>query len=197
MEDAAARLEEIAAEVSRCRRCDSLLSERLHPVAGAGHPHAHVMLVAPHPSVSDERQSLPAGSSLLEDVAQLLPGLANGAKASVYVTALLKCVPRDGERLRDPLESEREACWGYLSKEISTITPHFLLPVGRETSAFVLRRLIGRASASALPPSIKVVESPAFRVVPLAAPTELARLGEPERKTYCDQLRTLAGRIGL
>jgi uracil-DNA glycosylase family 4 len=197
MEDAAAKLEEIAADVQACLRCETLAAQRLCAVPGAGHPHAEIMIVAPFPSPSDEERALPAGSSLLEELKVILPGLAEAPRASIYVTALLKCVPRDGGQLREALDSERDACYGFLSKEISVTTPHFLLPVGRETSAFVLHRLFGRAPSNALPPAIRVMASPALKVVPLAAPVELDELSARDKKAYIEQLRAIATRIGL
>jgi uracil-DNA glycosylase family 4 len=197
MEDAAAKLTQLAADVTACTRCDDLAGSRRRAVPGAGHPHAHVMVVAPCPSESDEAGTGAAGSSLLTELAALLPGLADSERVDVYLTALVKCVPRDGTAPREPLNAERDTCFSFLSLEISTITPHFLLPVGRETSAFVLQRLFGRAVAGALPPGIRVLESPAFRVVPIAAPAELRDMAEKDRRAYEEQLRALAGRIGI
>jgi len=197
MEDAAAKLAQLATDVTTCTRCEALVEGRLRAVPGGGRPHAHFMIVAPCPSESDESGTGPAGGSLVTELATLLPALADPVKANLYVTALVKCVPREGPAVREPLNSERDACFNYLSMEISTITPHFLLPVGRETSAFVLQRLFGKAVTSALPPGIRVLDSPAFRVVPLAAPSERRELAEKDRRAYVEQLRALAGRIGI
>jgi uracil-DNA glycosylase family 4 len=197
MEDAAAKLDQLAADVAVCERCRELAALRLRAVPGAGHPHAHIMVLAPSPSESDEAGDRPGGASLLAELATLLPGLGAAGRATVYATALVKCVPRDENGLREALDAERDACFNYLSLEISTITPHFLLPVGRDTAAFVLQRLFGRVVAGALPPGIRVLESPAFRVVPIASPLEVAALPDKERRAYVDQLRALAGRIGI
>jgi len=198
MEDAAAKLAGLAADVGSCTRCAELVSGRVRAVAGRGRPHAHVLVVAPHPSETDEAdERAAAGASLLVEMAELVPRLAQDADASVYVTALVKCVPRSERSLREPLESERDACFAYLSAEISTITPHLLVTIGRETSAFVLQRLFGRADESALPPALRVVESPSFRVLALASPAEMAAMTGRERDRYVEQVRALAGRSGL
>jgi len=198
MEDAATKLDELAADVGSCTRCAELVPGRTRAVAGRGRPHAHVLVVAPHPSEADEAdERAAAGASLLTEMAELVPHLAHDAGASVYVTALVKCVPRSDGRLRDPLEAERDACFGYLSAEISTITPHLLVPIGRETSAFVLQRLFGRAVDSALPPGLRVMESPSFRVLALASPAEMAAMPDRERSRYVEQVRALSGRLGL
>jgi uracil-DNA glycosylase family 4 len=129
MEDAAAKLAQLAEEVTACRRCEELANRRLRAVPGVGHPHAHVMVVAPCPSESDEADAHAAGHSLLAELAALLPGLVDNEKVDVYVTALVKCLPREGPTTREPLNAERDACFNFLSMEISTITPHFLIPV--------------------------------------------------------------------
>lgn len=197
MEDAAAKLLELADAVGGCTRCAELARSRKRAVPGGGHPHAHVMLVAPHPSEQDEAGVDAAGRSLLAKLADLLPGLSDDARSTTYVTALMKCVPRTRGRLRHPLDAERDACFSYLSAEISTITPHLLLPVGRETSAFILERLIGRAVTSALPPGLRVLSSPSFRVVAIASPEELDDMTPRDRRRYVEQLRALAERLGL
>lgn len=197
MEDAAVKLQQLSESIAGCTRCAELVHERRRAVPGSGHPHAHVMLVAPSPSEDDETTGGAAGSSLLHELADLLPGLAEDGSTSVYVTALMKCVPRTDGRVRDPLDAERDACFTYLSAEISTITPHLLLPVGRETSAFVLERLFGRAVTSALPPGLRVLESPSFRVVAIASPAEMDAMTTRERRRYVEQLHALSGRLGL
>jgi len=197
MEDAATRLEGIAEDVVACTRCAELLEGRARAVPGGGHPHAHLMVVTAHPSEADESSGRPAGTSLIEGLADVFPGLDEGSDTDVYVTSLVKCVPRSGGETRQPLDVERDSCFAFLSAEISTITPHFLLPVGRETSAFILQRLFGQVVAGSLPPAIRVLESPAFRVVPLASPDEIAALPEREQRQYVEQLRSLAARIGM
>ena len=94
MEDAATRLEGIAEDVAACRRCTELLEGRVRAVPGGGHPHAHLMVVVAHPSETDESAGRPAGTSLIEGLTDVFPGFDESSDSDVYVTALVKCVPR-------------------------------------------------------------------------------------------------------
>ena len=198
MEDAAAKLEELAGSVQRCERCPQFVASRLRALPGAGHPHAHLMLVALHPSEDEEAAGRPAGSSLRAALAQVIPGLPAESVASVYCTALLKCVPRGDAQRRSPSVEELANCYGYLSREISTITPHVLVPVGRQATAFLLLRLFGEEAADSTDPlEARVYDSPAFRVAPLASAEEIAALDGKARRAYLERLRPLVARLGL
>jgi len=197
MEDAATRLEGIAEDVSSCTRCAELLEGRVRAVPGGGHPHAHLMVVTAHPSEADESSGRPAGASLVDALTEVFPGLDEESGTDVYVTSLVKCVPRSNGAVRQASDAERSSCYAFLSAEISTITPHFLLPVGRETSTFILERLFGQCVTEVLPPPLRVLESPAFRVVPVASRREIGALPEREQRQYLEQLRSLAARIGI
>jgi len=198
MRDGAARLTALAKEISSCSRCPDLAESRARALCGHGSERARIMVVAPFPSQEDEHESQTgAGSSLFSWLSGYLPTLADERRGSVYVTALVKCVPRTGDSVRGPMEYEQTNCFPFLSAEMSVITPHFVLPVGRDTCAFLLRRFFGRAGESVLPPAIRVIESPSFGVIPVAGPAELEEMAKRERTRYIDQLRGLTARIGL
>jgi uracil-DNA glycosylase family 4 len=197
MRDGAARLTALAQEISSCTRCPDLAQSRARALFGQGSERAHVMIVAPFPSAEEEQESAAAGSSLFAWLSDYLPTLADERRSSVYVTSLLKCVPRTHGSVRGVMAYEQTNCFPFLSAEISVITPHFVLPVGQDASAFLLRKLFGRADASVLPPAIRVVESPSFRVIPVAGPAELQEMAKRERSRYIDQLHSLTARIGL
>jgi uracil-DNA glycosylase family 4 len=198
MRDGAARLTALALEISSCPRCPDLAESRARALCGQGSERARVMVVAPFPSEEDERETAAAaGASLFLWLSGHLPTLADERRTSVYVTALLKCVPRTGDSVRGAMDHEQTNCYPFLSAEMSVITPHVVLPIGRDTSEFLVRRLFGRADASVLPPAVRVVESPSFRVIPVAGQAELEEMAARERGRYIDQLRGLTTRIGL
>ena len=196
MEDAAIKLAQLADEVRACTRCPELVARRLRPVPGDGHAHAHVMLVAAAPYGDEERGGRPAGASLLGELAALVSGLGQGERAPLYTTALVKCVPRDENGPRDALREECERCYGYLSREISIITPHVLVPVGEDAAAYMLAKLLGECP-DVRPICLRVFETPAFRVTPVPSPAELRAQSTRERKASIEQLRALASRIQL
>ena len=198
MEDAAEKLDELARSERECTRCAEIAACRLRALPGAGHPHARVLFVSRSPSPEEEEAALPAGTSALHYLAGLIPSLNNGGGERSFCTSLLKCVPRSGGALREPRAEEMENCFGYLAAEISITTPHYVVPIGRETADFVLRKLFGDPPGGSRDPlDLRVVDSPAFRVVPVASAGELAGRSEKERRDYVNRLRSLAPLMGL
>src|SRR5659263_613645 len=101
MEDAVEQLDKLARNVGECTRCEELVACRLRAVPGGGHPHCAVMVVSLVPDPADEKAGLPAGSTLVDGLAEFMPALAASAD-KVYVTTLMKCVPRTACDLRAP-----------------------------------------------------------------------------------------------
>jgi uracil-DNA glycosylase family 4 len=198
MEDAAEKLDELARSERACTRCAEIAACRLRALPGAGHPHARVLFVSRSPSPEDEAAGLPAGASAMHFLAGLIPSLNNGGGESSFFTSLLKCVPRSGTTLREPRPEEMENCFGYLAAEISITTPHYVVPIGRETADFVLCKLFRDPPGGMHDPlDLRVVDSPAFRVVPFASAAELGERSEKDRKEYANRLRSLASLMGL
>lgn len=198
MEDAAEKLDQLARAEKQCTRCSDIVACRLRALSGAGHPHAQVMFVSLYPSPEEEAGDLPAGAELLQDLAAFIPALSNGGRSKAYVTTVVKCVPRSDRHLRWPNDDELENCYAFLSNEISTITPHYIVPVGEEASKFLLGKLFGDFDPDehdAL--ELRVFDSPAFRVVPIATPGEIRSRDDGQRDDYVKRLRSLASLMGL
>lgn len=197
MEDAAPKLAQLASSISECVRCPQLAASRLRAVPGGGHAHAHVMVVAAAPSLQEEAAGLPAGSGLLDEFAALLAGSTPERRAPIYTTAVVKCVPRDQQEPRAANATECDNCYDYLSREISTITPHVLVPVGTQAVAYVLTRLLGADAPAYDPLHLCVIHTPAFKVVPLPSPSEVAAVPAHDRKACLEQLQKLTAQIRL
>ena len=198
MEDAAEKLDQLARSERECTRCPEIapavsarFPARVTPTpASSSSPRS--------PSPDDEAAALPAGTSALRFLGGLVPSLNNGGRESSFCTSLLKCVPRTGTALREPRAEEMENCFGYLAAEISITTPHYVVAIGRTAADFVLGKLFRAAPASAYDPlALRVVDSPAFRVVPVACEEELAGRDEKDRRDYANRLRSLASLMGL
>jgi uracil-DNA glycosylase family 4 len=197
MEDAAPKLAQLACSVTECELCQELVATRRRAVPGGGHAHAHVMMVAAAPTEREEAAGLPAGSGLLDEFADMLVVAAPERRAPIYTTALVKCVPREAQQPRAARSTECDNCYGYLSREISTITPHVLVPVGAQAAAYVLARLLGDGAPAFDPLNLRVIRTPAFSVAPVPSPPEVSALPPHERKACLEQLQTLAARIHL
>lgn len=197
MEDALEQLSALATRESACTRCAETAARRRRAVPGGGHPHAAVMVVSLAPSEADEAGDGPAGAGLVAELAGFMPALETG-RDRLYVTTLVKCVPRDAGGVRAPSDDEMAACFDHLSRELSIITPHYILAVGEPTARFLLGRLfrdLPFAPGDAL--ELRVFDNPAFKVVPVATPDELRARDAKEQKAYRDRLRQLSQLMGL
>jgi uracil-DNA glycosylase family 4 len=197
MEDAVEQLDNLARSVGECVRCDELVASRLRAVPGGGHPHCSVMVVALHTDPQDEEDGGLAGETLLADLAESMPALAEH-RDQVYVTALVKCVPRSDGAVRGPLPFELDNCFSHLSKELTITTPHYVLAVGEETTRYLLAKLFkDQPYAPGDSLELRVFDNPAFRVVPVATPDELRERAPKAREEYSKRLRKLAQVMGL
>jgi len=197
MEDAVEQLDRLARSVGECTRCEELVACRLRAVPGGGHPHCAVMVVSLSPDPADEKAGLLAGSTLVQGLAEFMPALAASAD-KVYVTTLMKCVPRTACDLRAPRTNEQDDCYPYLSKELTITTPHYVLPVGEETTRYLLGKLfkhLPHKKGDSL--ELRLFDNPAFKIVPVAAPDELRKRDAKARKEYVERLRALAQVMGL
>lgn len=197
MEDAAEQLERLARSVGECTRCEELVSCRLRAVPGQGHPHCSVMVVGLHPDPADEEAGRAAGARLLDGMAGFLPTLAS-SRDKVYMTTLIKCVPRSGCSVRAVKPEEEDNCFSYLSRELSITTPHYILSVGEDTTRYLLHKLfkdLPYEKGDSL--ELRLFDNPAFKIVPVATPEELHERDDKERKQYCERLHSLGQVMGL
>lgn len=197
MEDAVEQLDNLARSIGECTRCAELVANRLRAVPGGGHPHCSVMVIALHSDPKDEEDGGLAGETMLADLAEFMPALAS-SRDQVYVTALVKCVPRSGSAVRGPLPQELEHCFPYLSRELTITTPHYVLTVGEETTRYLLGKLFkDRPYAPEDSLELRLFDNPAFKIVPVATPEELRQRDPKARKEYAERLHQLAQVMGL
>jgi uracil-DNA glycosylase family 4 len=197
MEDAIEQLDVLARSVGECTRCEELVACRLRAVPGGGHPHCAVMVVSLCPDPADEGQGRAAGSAAVDGLAGYMPALAKHAD-QVYVTTLMKCVPRTACEQRASKSGELDNCFAFFSKELTITTPHYVLAVGEETSRYLLGRLfrdLPFKKGDSL--ELRVFDNPAFKIVPVAAPQELGERDAKATKEYAERLRALAHVMGL
>jgi hypothetical protein len=123
-------LEEIAAEVSGCRRCP-LHEKRSHTVFGEGDPAADLMFVGEGPGADEDRLGRPfvgRAGRLLDDIIEKGMGLR---REQVFIANVVKCRP-PGNRNPEPAE-------------ITSCTPRSTLSARRSLSPWAsspLRRFL-------------------------------------------------------
>jgi uracil-DNA glycosylase family 4 len=119
-------LEEIAKEVSVCKKC-ALYHSRKKTVPGEGPANAEIMFIGEGPGFHENEQGRPfvgaAGQFLDELLAQ-----AGLKRSDVWIGNVVKCRPPGN---RDPLPEELAACNEYLERQIAAINPKIIITLGR------------------------------------------------------------------
>ncbi len=118
-----------------CQKC-ALADARTHVVFGAGRRDAEVMFVGEGPGENEDLQGEPfvgRGGQLLDEMLSLV-GLYRDK--NFYITNIVKCRP---PKNRDPLNTEQDACIGYLEEQIGLIRPKLLICLGRIAAARLIK----------------------------------------------------------
>ena len=110
-----------------CQRC-ALADTRHNVVFGVGPRDAEVMCIGEGPGENEDLQGEPfvgRGGKLLDDMLELID---LSREKNVYIANIVKCRPPQN---RDPLNTEQEACIGYLRNQVALIRPKIILCLGR------------------------------------------------------------------
>lgn len=109
-----------------CRKCP-LAETRHHVVFGEGARDAEVMLIGEGPGEQEDRTGRPfvgRAGKLLDDMLAMI-GLH---RQNIYITNSVKCRPPEN---RDPLNTEKDACRGYLRAQVRLMKPKIIVCLGR------------------------------------------------------------------
>lgn len=128
--DAAEQLDEIAARVRVCTRCE-LCRGRTNAVPGHGDPGTAIMFIGEAPGWNEDQEGLPFVGASGKFLNEMLEGI-NLSRESVFVTNVVKCRPPGN---RDPLPDEIAACRSYLEEQIEAINPAVVVTLGRYSMA--------------------------------------------------------------
>ena len=110
-----------------CQKC-ALADTRTHVVFGVGPRNAEVMMIGEGPGENEDLQGEPfvgRGGKLLDDMLELID---LDRKKNVYIANIVKCRPPQN---RDPLNTEQDACIGYLRNQVALIRPKIIVCLGR------------------------------------------------------------------
>ncbi len=187
-------LDEIAAEVNRCKLC-KLGQGNARGVPGEGNPNADILLVGEAPGFYEDQQGRPFVGAAGQFLNELL-GHAGLSRSEVFITNVIKHRPPGN---RDPEPDELEACDGYLRAQIAAIDPEVIVTLGRFSLAkFIpnvraMRDIHGRAlpyenriicamyhpAAALHQASLKSVLEQDFRSLPMIVAKAKARTAAP------------------
>ncbi len=127
--------DELKSTCLACTRC-SLCQTRHHVVFGVGREDADVMLIGEGPGEQEDLKWEPfvgPAGKLLDDMLSIID---LDRKSNCYIANIVKCRPPQN---RDPLETEQEACIGYLLEQIRLIRPKIIICLGRIAAQKLIR----------------------------------------------------------
>lgn len=119
--------EELKRECAQCVRC-GLCETRHNVVFGVGDESADILFVGEGPGEQEDLRGEPfvgPAGKLLDDMLSIID-LYRGENC--YICNIVKCRPPHN---RDPLETEQDACIGYLRNQVALVKPKIIVCLGR------------------------------------------------------------------
>ena len=118
--------EELKAACRDCTACP-LCETRHNVVFGVGPENARILFVGEGPGQQEDLTGVPfvgAAGQLLDQMLSII----DLGRFNCYIANIVKCRPPMN---RDPLETEQEACMGYLRQQTRLLAPKIIVCLGR------------------------------------------------------------------
>ena len=125
---------ELKQTCNSCTKC-GLCETRHNVVFGVGPETADVMFIGEGPGEQEDLKGEPfvgAAGKLLDDMLSII----DLRRENCYIANIVKCRP---PRNRDPLDTEQEACIGYLRNQVALIRPKIIVCLGRISATRLIR----------------------------------------------------------
>ena len=117
-----------------CTKC-GLCETRNNVVFGVGPRTAEVMFIGEGPGEQEDLKGEPfvgPAGLLLDDMLSII----DLSRENCYIANIVKCRP---PRNRDPLETEQDACIGYLRNQVALIQPKIIVCLGRVSAMRIIK----------------------------------------------------------
>jgi len=117
----------LKAACAGCTRC-GLCQQRHNVVFGVGNESADIMFIGEGPGEQEDLQGIPfvgPAGKLLDDMLSIID---LSREENCYIANIVKCRP---PRNRDPLDTEQDACIGYLRSQVELVNPKIIVCLGR------------------------------------------------------------------
>lgn len=124
-------LKQVCHSCTKCGLCET----RNHVVFGVGPENADVMFIGEGPGEQEDLKGEPfvgPAGKLLDDMLSII----DLSRENCYIANIVKCRPPHN---RDPLETEQEACIGYLRNQVALIRPKIIVCLGRISATRLIR----------------------------------------------------------
>ncbi len=119
--------EQLKVQCDACTRC-GLCETRHNVVFGVGNRQADILFVGEGPGEQEDLQGEPfvgPAGKLLDDMLSIIDLYR---QENCYICNIVKCRP---PRNRDPLETEQDACIGFLRNQVALVRPQIIVCLGR------------------------------------------------------------------
>jgi uracil-DNA glycosylase family 4 len=130
----AAALEVVRAEIGDCTRCPLAYAGRHKIVFADGDPNATLMFVGEGPGADEDAQGLP----FVGKAGQLLNNMITAMglrREEVYIANIVKCRPPGN---RTPEFAEASTCSQFLVKQIDIVRPKVIVALGATAATYLL-----------------------------------------------------------
>ena len=117
-----------------CTKC-GLCQTRNNVVFGVGKHDADILFIGEGPGEQEDLRGEPfvgAAGKLLDDMMSII----DLDRSYSYIANIVKCRP---PKNRDPLDTEQEACIGYLRNQVALIRPKIIVCLGRIAAMKIIR----------------------------------------------------------
>lgn len=120
---------------NNCTRC-GLCETKTNSVFGVGNRQSQILFVGEGPGEQEDLRGEPfvgPAGMLLDDMLRIID---LGRKKNCYIANIVKCRP---PRNRDPLDTEQEACIGFLRNQVALLKPKIIVCLGRISAMKLIR----------------------------------------------------------
>jgi len=118
-----------------CQRCP-LHTTRHNVVFGQGVENAEVLFVGEGPGQSEDEQGLPFVGRSGQLLDKYLFAIDLDRASNCYIANIVKCRPPQN---RDPLNTEKDACHGYLARQLALMKPKIIVCLGRISAMEIIK----------------------------------------------------------
>ena len=127
--------EKLENECKSCQAC-ALSQTRKNVVFGVGSREAEVLFIGEGPGANEDAEGVPfvgAAGKLLDDMLCIID---LSRETNCYIANIVKCRPPQN---RDPLNVEKDACIGYLRRQVALLRPKIIVCLGRIAAMELIR----------------------------------------------------------
>ena len=127
--------EELEQTCLSCRKC-ALADTRHNVVFGVGPRDAEILLIGEGPGENEDLKGEPCVGRAGKLLDEMLAVVDLDRKKNVYIANMVKCRPPQN---RDPLNTEQDACIGYLRNQTALLRPKIIVCLGRVSALRIIK----------------------------------------------------------